>query len=829
MKMGARGKFGRSGVLALGVVAACGLAAAASAAQGADRVVVPASAVRATLEQLAVQPGDAEAFARVGEVERKWVSQPGVAELTGTVQVRPVGATMRGERLRGTASRKANLTAAQARAERRVSPLVVDRADDVGTLLVRVPDGLDENQFAAMLMATGDYEWVEPNRHVFVGSTVPNDPAFGSAWQHNRLQSTLAWDITVGSPDIVVAIVDSGIDTNHPDLEGNIVRGFDAMLDLASDEGGSIEDFHGHGTFVAGCAAAKGNNGRGAVGVGWNFKIMPIKVTDSGGADLFDLQQGARWAAENGAHVVNVSFSGVADFGWQLTGQFVKRNGAVLFHSAGNDNRELPNGEFPDVVVVASTTSSDTKSGFSNFGGLVSLTAPGSSVYSSRVGGGFGTGSGTSFSSPIAAGVGAMIFAANPALGPDDVQEVLFLSVDDLGAPGEDNIFGHGRVNTFNAVTMAQGFLPRVNLPIEESFETALDAGLWPVAAGVSVGVPPVAAPEGVSAGVFEGAATLESAVLRPKFKANDEPVIRLDLLERGVDSGEALVVEYKDASGQWVVAFEVGSNGRARETWTEYAMAYPEGADYSGVVWRVRSTGSDATDTWFVDDLAARDWDGLEAPFVEDFSVPVGMNPRFASVGSAVSSDGASNPPSGNAVLAITTDEPVETVGFAANSIDFLIGSPKVRFGWQTLGVPAGETLRLETSSNGGPWALLGAVTSTGDSPSFEVAEFGLPAFSRVSNLRLRLVAPGGGAGESWFVDEFFVGLEYPGFLDAPAGCSPADLAAPFGALTFADISAFLGAFTASDPAADLAAPFGSFTFADISAFLGAFSAGCP
>ncbi len=829
MTMGARGKFGRSGVSPLGVVAACGLALAAGLAVGQERVVLPASAVRATLGQIAVQPGDAEAFAQVDAVERKWVSRPGVAELTGTVQVRPVGATMRGERLRGTAAKRAKLTAAKARAERRVSPLIVDRADEVGTLLVRVPAGLDENQFAAMLMATGDYEWVEPNRRVFVDATVPNDPSFNSAWQHTRLQSTLAWDITVGSPDIVVAVVDSGVDTNHPDLAGSIVRGFDAMQDLASDEGGSIEDFHGHGTFVSGCAAAQGNNGRGAAGVGWNFKVMPIKVTDTGGADAFDLQQGARWAAENGAHVVNVSFSGVADYGWQLTGQFVKRNGAVLFHSAGNDNQELPATEFPDCVVVASTTSSDNKSGFSNYGGLVSLTAPGSSVYSTRVGGGFGSGSGTSFSSPIAAGVGAMIFAANPALSADDVQEVLYLSVDDLGAPGEDNIYGRGRVNTFNAVTMAHAFQSRTNLPVEEFFETALDGALWPVAAGVSVDVPPVAAPEGVSAGVFAGAATLESTLLRPKFRFNDEPVVRLDVLERGIEAGEALVIEYKDASDQWVTAFEVASNGRARESWTEYAVSYPAGADYSGVVWRVRSTGSDATDTWFVDDLAARDWDGLEAPFVEDFSVPVEVNPRFASVGSAVSSDAAQNAPSGDRVLAITTDEPVETVTFAASSIDFLIGFPKARFSWQTQGVPAGETLRVEYSANGGSWTPFGTVTTAGDSSSFEVAEFILPPFARVQSVQMRLVAPNASAGETWFVDEFFVGIEYPGFLDGPTGCNAADLAAPLGELTFADISAYLSAFSSSDPAADLAAPFGSFTFADISAFLAAFSAGCP
>jgi subtilisin family serine protease len=811
------------------LVATAGLAGTVGAQ---DRVIVPGDAAAIAASSVWAQAGDDAVFSSIRTAPRRFSHRPGVSELTGTVQVRPIGASIAGERLgKRAASRLAKLAFQKVRAEARVAPLVIERADDIGTLLVRVPEGLDENTFAAMLMATGDYEWVDANPRVFLSDTTPNDPSFGSAWQHTRLQSRDAWDITTGSDDVIIAIVDSGIDTNHPDLQGSIVTGYDALTDLPSDQGGVIEDFHGHGTFVAGCAAARGNNGEGAAGVGWNFRVMPIKVTDTGGADLFDLQQGARWAADNGAQIVNVSFTGIANYGWQLTGQYLKKQNTLLFHAAGNANTELPDTTYPDVVVVGSTTSSDDKSGFSNFGGLISLVAPGSGVYSTRVGGSFGTGSGTSYASPIAAGVGALVLAANPLLSADDVQDVIYMGLDDLGDPGEDNIFGLGRVNSYNAVLAAQTFIPRVNTPIEEGFESSEpDPGVWAVSQSVSTGPAPVAPPEGVAAGVFTGAAELTSNLLRPKENALSDLVLRLDALERGAEAGEALVVEYRDAQGAWIQAFDLTSIGVGRTGWAEYQMRLPEAARYSGVEVRVRTTGSDPSDVWYVDDLAIRNSEPLVAPFVEGFDVPVELNPRFESVGSAGISTIASNEPSGSTSLALTTPEPVDTVEFDIGSVDFAVGFPLVRFAWQTAGVPGGESLDVEYRAFGGDWATLGTVTTAGDSTEFAVAEFMLPPQAWAPDFQLRLVAPETDAGETWFIDELYAGALYPGFLDAgPGGCNAADLAEPFDSLTFADISAFLAAFNTQDPVADLAEPFDAFTFADISAFLAAFDAGCP
>ncbi|MBX3365160.1 MAG: S8 family serine peptidase [Phycisphaeraceae bacterium] len=321
------------------------------------------------------------------------------------------------------------------------------------------PRGHGENQFAAQLLATGFYDYVHPNWMCYPLDTFPDDPEFPNQWHHFTMESPKAWDITTGSNSIILAFTDTGIDLTHPDLAPNRVFGFNAVTDLAEVDGGQVDDLNGHGTHVAGCAAAIGNNGIGVAGVGWNMRLMMIRVSDSagGGAFLDDILQGARWAIENGAASVSSSYSGVNNAAVGTTGTYIKSIGGLYLYAAGNSNTNHTGFDFPGVIIVGASDQADQKAGFSSYGPAVDIFAPGVSILSSCNGGGYCYASGTSMATPVANGVVGMIWSANPALTNQQVEDILFLTCDDLGDPGEDDIFGWGRVNVFMAVAVAAG------------------------------------------------------------------------------------------------------------------------------------------------------------------------------------------------------------------------------------------------------------------------------------------------------------------------------------------------------------------------------------
>src|SRR5207237_949281 len=156
------------------------------------------------------------------------------------------------------------------------------------------------------LMGTSAYQYVEPDWICYPQLT-PNDPFFGSQWHHATIHSEKAWDVLTGSSSITIAITDTGVDHTHPDLMALLVPGYNAVDNLAETSGGQTNDVNGHGTHVAGDAAAAGNNGIGVSGVGWNFRIMPIRVSNvsGGGSSSSALSAGARWAADHGAKVIS--------------------------------------------------------------------------------------------------------------------------------------------------------------------------------------------------------------------------------------------------------------------------------------------------------------------------------------------------------------------------------------------------------------------------------------------------------------------------------------------------------------------------------------------
>jgi len=320
--------------------------------------------------------------------------------------------------------------------------------------------GTAENAVAAELMATGLFQYACPNWTVYP-CTEPNDPRFVEQWHHPMMQSAAAWDLhrADAAGGVIIAVTDTGIVT-HEDLL-NRVPGFNSASDLAEADGGVMDDINGHGTHVAGCAAAAGNNGVGVVGMGWNFRIMPIRVSEasSGGASYENLLQGVQWAAEHGAKVISTSYSGIGYDPIETTGQYVRSLGASMLWAAGNSATDHAGWDFPSVLVIGASNQSDQRASFSSFGRGVDLFAPGASILSSIRDGTYGFASGTSMATPVANGALALIRSANPALTVAHAEHVLMHSCDVWGGTVNGEEFGWGRINLLRAVEQARSAL----------------------------------------------------------------------------------------------------------------------------------------------------------------------------------------------------------------------------------------------------------------------------------------------------------------------------------------------------------------------------------
>ncbi len=390
-----------------------------------------------------------------------FVERPGSLEFSGQMIIRPLQPAALGEHGLGPKQ----IEVIRQRATARIQNHVIEYVLQTDEYIVNVPAGETENSYAARLMATGDFQYVIPNWICHPTETIPNDGGFGDQWHHQTLQSPLAWDITTGDPSVIIAIVDGGIELDHPDLAGALVPGYNAADRLAQQDGGEVDDVDGHGTFVSGLAGAIGNNGTHVVGIGWDFSIMPVRYYNSpGGGYLSDVLDGARWAVEHGAKCINVSQTGVEYEPVQTTGEYIKSQGGLLFWAAGNDARDLAWFDWDDVIVVGGTDPEDNRTFCSAFGLAVDVYAPGIDILSTGIPGVLAiSGCGTSASTPMAAGVGALVWTVEPLLTPDQVEAHLFNGCVDLGSPGNDEIWGWGRVNSYSSVLPVANPIPAVS------------------------------------------------------------------------------------------------------------------------------------------------------------------------------------------------------------------------------------------------------------------------------------------------------------------------------------------------------------------------------
>lgn len=380
-----------------------------------------------------------------------WSETTGEQEYSGELIARPRQNLNRAERARALA------LITQSR-QRHVPLRRIASTDDFVFAVSVAPHapGTAESSVARTLLTSGLFQYVCPNWTVYP-TTVPNDVRFVDQWHHSTMQSALAWDLhrADNTTEPIIAVTDTGI-VSHEDLT-NRVPGFNSASDTSEANGGDLTDIHGHGTHVAGCAAASGNNSVGVAGIGWNFRIMPIRVSEAtnGGASYENLLQGIQWAAENGAMVISTSYSGIGYPPIETTGEYVRSLGASLLWAAGNSATNHAAWDFAHVLVVGASNQSDQRASFSGFGLGVDLFAPGVAILSSTRDGGYQAWSGTSMATPVANGALALIRSANPTLSAAHAEHVLLHSCDPWGLQRNDEAFGFGRINLARAVERA--------------------------------------------------------------------------------------------------------------------------------------------------------------------------------------------------------------------------------------------------------------------------------------------------------------------------------------------------------------------------------------
>ncbi|WP_433295476.1 S8 family serine peptidase [Actinoplanes sp. CA-030573] len=282
--------------------------------------------------------------------------------------------------------------------------------------------------------------------------TADADPYRPQQWDLDAMRTDKAWSRSTGK-GVTVAVVDTGVDSSHPELAGQVLPGGDF---ITGTEGPSI-DPNGHGTHVAGVIAAAAGNGQGIAGVAPDARILPVRVLGANGSGyLSDVANGIVYAAGRGADVINLSVSASARFGAVTNAVAYARSlGVVVVAAAGNMRAQgspvsYPAAE-PGVIGVAATTPGDGIAFYSNAGDYVDVAAPGNSIISTFPGG-YRSMQGTSMAAPHVAALAALIRAADHGLGPDAVEKAIESTAVDLGAPGRDDDFGYGRVDAAAAL-----------------------------------------------------------------------------------------------------------------------------------------------------------------------------------------------------------------------------------------------------------------------------------------------------------------------------------------------------------------------------------------
>jgi len=340
--------------------------------------------------------------------------------------------------------------ATAAAVHRQNSGTVIDTIPQIDVQVVSVPAGTVPAKVAAY-GRSAHVQYAEPDYIAnAVGKptpppTVGADLYLSTQWGMTMVHAPEAWIVTKGLSSVKIAILDTGIDQNHPDLASKIV----AQKNFTGK--GTPDDRYGHGTHVAGIAAAITNNGIGVAGLGYNSSLMNGKVLSDSGSGYYSwIASGITWAADNGAKVINMSLGGSAeDLTLASAVDYAWSKGVVVVAAAGNNGNssKFYPASYENCIAVAATDRSDVKASWSNYGSdWVDVAAPGVDIYSTLNTGGYGSMSGTSMASPHVAGLAALVWATGYGTSNASVKSRI------EGAVGSSQLWRYGRINALTAV-----------------------------------------------------------------------------------------------------------------------------------------------------------------------------------------------------------------------------------------------------------------------------------------------------------------------------------------------------------------------------------------
>ncbi|WP_246066930.1 S8 family peptidase [Paenibacillus koleovorans] len=304
-----------------------------------------------------------------------------------------------------------------------------------------------------------DVLYVEPHFLYMTNDTVsaaePNDVLYKKyQWNLPAINTLPGWTINKGNTDVIVAVIDTGVDLTHSDLKSQLLEGYNVVT-----VGTPPQDDVGHGSHVAGVISALVNNSEGVAGMTWFNKILPVKVLDSTGAgSTYAVAQGIIWATDHGAKVINMSLGNYAEAKFLHDAvKYAYDRDVVLIAASGNDNTDRPGypAAYPEVFAVAATDSNKQKASFSNYGDYIDVAAPGVNIASTYPHNQYAALSGTSMASPHVTALAALIRSVNPLLKNTEVMDIMRRSASDLGTQGKDNYFGYGQIDVARALEMA--------------------------------------------------------------------------------------------------------------------------------------------------------------------------------------------------------------------------------------------------------------------------------------------------------------------------------------------------------------------------------------
>ncbi|MGG6449479.1 S8 family peptidase [Pseudobacillus badius] len=286
---------------------------------------------------------------------------------------------------------------------------------------------------------------------------LPNNLLYREQYQWNLpiIQAEAGWDITTGDEHIIIAVIDTGVDLDHPDLSGRLTNGYNVL-----ENNDFPDEDSGHGIHVSGIIASETNNQEGIAGITWYNKIMPIKAMGAEGyGTTFDIAKGIIWAVDHGANVINRSLGNYQPSSLLKEAiDYAYNKNVVMISAAGNENTIQPSypAAYPEVLSVSAVDNTGRRASFSNYGDYIDVSAPGVQITSTYFNQQYAALSGTSMASPHVAGLAGLLLSANPNLTNQEVIDIIKNSAYDLGIPGNDSDFGNGLIDVKNALEAAQ-------------------------------------------------------------------------------------------------------------------------------------------------------------------------------------------------------------------------------------------------------------------------------------------------------------------------------------------------------------------------------------